>query len=160
ATVNVEPPANTIDNVTLSPAIGLPLASCTCPATGIVAPATALVGSVEKLIADGAPTLMLNGLLVVPVRPALAALSVYPVPPLFNFKLLNVATPATALTVVVPLSVAPPGLVPIEIVTAAVLLVTTLPLASCTCTVTAGVMAVPATAFDGCCANASLVAAA
>ena len=71
----------------------------------------------------------------------------------------NVATPFTAATVFVPLSVPPPGFVPIAIVILAVLVVTTLLLASCTCTVRAGLIATPAVVFVGCCENASLVAA-
>ena len=74
-------------------------------------------------------------------------------------KLLNVATPFTALTVVVPLRVPLLGLVPMATVTEAVLPVTTLPPASCTCTVTAGVIEEAAVAFDGCVPNTSLAAA-
>ncbi len=44
------------------------------------------------------------------------------------------------------------------IVTDAVLVVTTLPPASCTCTVTAGVIEEPAAVFDGCVSKASFVA--
>src|ERR1700751_4015160 len=73
-------------------------------------------------------------------------------------RLLNVATPFTAFTFVVPLNVPPAGFVPIAIATAAVLVVTTLLFASSTCTVTAGVMAEQAAVFEGCVPNTSCVA--
>src|SRR6185295_14515440 len=75
-------------------------------------------------------------------------------------RLASVATPFTAATVVVPESAPPPGLVPIATVMLAVELVTVLLNASCTVTCTAGAMATPAVALDGCTVNASLVAAA
>src|SRR5512140_1600346 len=75
-------------------------------------------------------------------------------------RLENVATPATADTVVVPDSVPPPGLVPIATVMLAVELVTVLPNASCTATCTAGAMDTPAVALLGWTVNASLEAAA
>src|SRR5436190_112125 len=75
-------------------------------------------------------------------------------------RLENVATPATAATVVVPDSVPPPGLVPIATVTLAVELVTVLPNASCTDTCTAGAIATPAVAVVGWTENASAAAAA
>src|SRR5688572_11903534 len=71
----------------------------------------------------------------------------------------NVATPATATTVVVPDRVPPPGLVPIVAVTVPVKPVTVLPEASCTATLTAGAIATPAVAPLGCTANASWAAA-
>jgi hypothetical protein len=74
-------------------------------------------------------------------------------------RLLNVATPLTADTVVVPLRDPPLGFVPIAAVTEADEVVTTFPFASSTETCTAGLMDVPATAFDGCPVKASFVAA-
>ena len=74
-------------------------------------------------------------------------------------RVLKVATPLTALTVVVPLRVPLPGLVPMAIAIAAVLLVTTLPFASSTNKVTAGLIEAPATVFVGCWPNTSCVAA-
>ena len=74
-------------------------------------------------------------------------------------RLLNVATPPDAVTVVVPLRVPLPGFVPMATVIEAVLVVTRLPPASCTCTVTAGVIEEAAVAFDGCVPNTSLAAA-
>src|SRR5512140_1965043 len=75
-------------------------------------------------------------------------------------RLENVATPATADTVVVPDSVPPPGLVPIATVMLAVEVVTVLPNASCTATCTAGTMETPADALLGWTMNASFEAAA
>src|SRR5438034_353326 len=75
-------------------------------------------------------------------------------------RLENVATPATAATVVVPDSVPPPGLVPIATVMLAVEPVTVLLNASCTVTCTAGLIATPAVALLGCTVKASLDAAA
>src|SRR5882724_2955366 len=75
-------------------------------------------------------------------------------------RLENAAMPATAAAVLVPDSVPPPGLVPIASVMLAVELVTVLLNASCTVTRTAGAIATPATAFDGCTVKASCEAAA
>jgi hypothetical protein len=74
-------------------------------------------------------------------------------------RLLKVATPLTALTVVVPESVPLEGFVPIASVIGAVELVTTVPPESSTDTLTAGAIDVFATVFDGWTVNASLVAA-
>jgi hypothetical protein len=81
-----------------------------------------------------------NDELVAPVRPAADATSVKPAPGLLTVRVLNVAMPATAATVVVPPRAAPLALVPITIVTAAVAVVTTSPKASCMATATAGVI--------------------
>src|SRR5512140_3462810 len=75
-------------------------------------------------------------------------------------RLENVATPATAATVVVPDSVPPPGLVPMATVMIALELGTVLPNASCTSTRTAGLIAAPAVALLGQAVNASRLAAA
>ena len=72
--------------------------------------------------------------------------------------MLKVATPATALADVVPLSVPLPGLVPIAIVTDAVLVVR-FPAASRICTVTAGEIVVAVVVLLGCCKKASVFAA-
>ena len=61
----------------------------------------------------------------------------------------KVATPVTALTEVVPPSVAPLGLVSAT-VTEAVELVTVFPRPSCTTTCTAGLIAAPAVVLAGC----------
>ena len=70
----------------------------------------------------------------------------------------KVATPLTAATVFVPLSVAEDGFVPIARVTEAEEF-TRLPFASLTSTLTAGVIAFPTAVFEGCTLNASLFAA-
>jgi len=70
-------------------------------------------------------------------------------------RLLKAATPFTAFTVVVPFRDPFPGLVPMATVTGAELLATTIPLASSTCTVTAGVIVPEVTAFEGSCKNAN-----
>ena len=70
-------------------------------------------------------------------------------------RLLNVATPATAATEVVPLRVPPPALVPMAMLTVAELVVSTSPLLSNTCTVTAGEMEAPDAVFVGCVLNFS-----
>ena len=122
-----------------------------CGGTTIPLPSTAV--STRSLAA--APTVILNALLVVPVRPLLFAVNVYPVPTLLIDRLLKVATPLTAFWVTVPASVPPPGLLPIATVIGAELLVTTLLLASSTCTVTAGLITAVLTAFVGCGTNAT-----
>src|SRR5260370_697797 len=71
----------------------------------------------------------------------------------------NVAMPLTAFCVAVPLRVPLPGFVPMATAIDAVLVVTTLPPASCTCTVTAGVIEEVAAVFDGCVPKASFAAA-
>src|SRR5260370_41742794 len=74
-------------------------------------------------------------------------------------RLLNVATPLTALEVVLPLRVPPLGLVAIARLIDAVLLVTVLPRLSWTVTVTAGLMATVDTVSVGCWLKTSLFAA-
>ena len=69
---------------------------------------------------------------------------------------LNVAVPADAGCVAVPLSVPLAGFVPIAIVIGADELVR-LPNWSWICTVTAGLTDAPATVFVGCCANTNLL---
>ncbi len=71
----------------------------------------------------------------------------------------NVATPATAVTVVVPASVPLPGLVPMARVTLPVNPVAVFPWASRAVTCTAGVIGAPAVVFVGWTVNASCPAA-
>ncbi len=73
-------------------------------------------------------------------------------------SVLNVATPATAATVVAPDSVPVAGLVPIATVTLPVNVVTRFPEASRTLTCTAGVIGVPAWVVVGCPVNATWLA--
>ena len=77
---------------------------------------------------------MLNAPLTAAVSVPDDAVSVYPVPTLSMLRPLNVATPLTASTVVVPESVPPPGFVAIARVTSPVKLITVFPSASCTAT--------------------------
>ena len=96
--------------------------------------------------------------LVAVVSPGLEAESIYAVPLLLIDRSSKAATPLTALTVSVPVSVPPAGLAATAMVIEAPLLVTVLPPASCTLTRTAGAMLAPATVALGCVLNASLVA--
>src|SRR6185295_2587784 len=140
----------------------LPNASCTvtCTAGAMAVPATELAGWTENASRFAAAGLMVNAELDAPVSAPEAAVSVYPVPALSMDRLANVATPATAATVVVPDSVPPPGLAPMATVMLAVELGTRLPNASCTVTCTAGAIATPAVALVGCTVKASRFAAA
>src|SRR5882724_44936 len=70
----------------------------------------------------------------------------------------NVAVPPTALTVVVPDSAAPVGLLPGEMVIGLVAELTGLPAASCTWTLSAGVIGAPTAALTGCTMNTSRLA--
>src|SRR5262245_14839382 len=139
-----------------------PNASCTVTSTAgeMLAPATTVLGCAVKASLLAAAGVMLNPDDVATVSRTDADVSVEPVPTLSTDRLENVATPATAATVVVPDSVPPPGLVPIATVTLAVELVTVLLKASCTVTCTAGAIATPAVAFVGWVVKASLDAAA
>ena len=71
----------------------------------------------------------------------------------------KVATPLTAATGVVPLSVAPPGLFPSAIATAPLYPVARLPSASSARTLTAGLKIVPPVIVPGCWPNTSCAAA-
>src|SRR5256712_6372300 len=93
----------------------------------------------EPTLAKGA-SVMLNALLVAPVSPLAAAVSVYP-PDLSMEMLLKVATPPTQATVRVPQAAPPRGLVAHARVMEFVAVVTRAPLASCTCTWIAGEIA-------------------
>src|SRR5436853_7755463 len=91
-------------------------------------------------------------------KPDLHALPTRRSSDLLRLKSTNAATPFTAATVVVPLSVLPPGLVPSATVTLPVKLGTGFPAGSSAVTCTAGLIAAPATVFDGCTVKASWVA--
>src|SRR3989441_8989974 len=90
--------------------------------------------------------------------PTPAEVNTYPLPVSLRVKSTNVATPFTAATVVVPPSVLPPGLLPSATVTLPVKLGTGFPAGSSAVICTAGLIAAPATVFDGCTVNASRVA--
>ena len=97
------------------------------------------------------PGVMLNADEVAAVRAGvLDAVSVYPVPVLLIESAENVATPAETVTADPPLSVPPPGLVPmVRLIWVLLSPVSTLPLASSTATVTAGDTAEPAAVLVG-----------
>src|SRR5437870_4856788 len=102
---------------------------------------------------------MSNGVLVIgPSPPPALAVSVYPVPVLLILRSKNVATPLTAATGLVPLSVPPPGLAPSAKVTSPVKPVATLPRASSARTFTAGLIWRPAIVVLGGVPNTSCVA--
>src|SRR5436853_304578 len=107
----------------------LPWASwtVTCTAGVIAAPAAALLGCTVKTSFAAAPTPMLNALLVAPVRPVAAALTVHAALPMLMLRFAKVATPLTAATVGVPARVPLAGLVPIATVMLVVAVVTVLP---------------------------------
>jgi hypothetical protein len=105
-------------------------------------------------------SLIVKAELVVLVNPLDEATNVYPMPLLLMDRLLNVATPFMAVTGVVPLKIPELGFVPMAMATGAELVVTRLLKLSRTWTVTAGVIEEPALVVVGCCANASLLAAA
>src|SRR5437870_11468132 len=102
---------------------------------------------------------MSNGVLVIgPSPPPALAVSVYPVPVLLILRSKNVATPLTAATGLVPLSVPPPGLAPSAKVTSPVKPVATLPRASSARTFTAGLIWRPAIVVLGGVPNTSCAA--
>ena len=102
-----------------------------------------------KTRAVGVPVVILKALLN-PVTAALAvAVREYPVPTLLIFRLEKVATPLTALTVVVPERVPPPALIAMARVIASVAEVLVMPVAVRTATVTLGLKEVAAVVLDG-----------
>src|SRR5207247_3745290 len=125
----------------------------------IVAFAGVVLGGTVNARCVAAPGETSNGVLVMPAGPVAAAVRVYPEPALLMLKLEKVATPDTAATLAVPASVPPPGFVPIATVTVPVNPVTVLPKASWAVTRTAGVIARPAVALEGCTVNTNWVAA-
>src|SRR5947209_5913581 len=141
----------------------LPWASWTATWTAgvIAAPAAALLGCTVKASFAAGPTLMLmlNALLVAPVRPVAVAVTVWPVAARLLLYAALFRSPLTAATVVVPARVPLAGLVPIATVMLVVAVVTVLPWASWTATCTAGVIAAPAAVLLGCTVKASFAAA-
>src|SRR2546425_238727 len=99
---------------------------------------------------------MSNGVLAAPTSVPDVAASVYPIPRWSIERPLNVASPRTAFTVVVPASVPLPGSVAIATVTVLVAPTTVLPTASWMATTTAGLIATPATALLGWTVKASV----
>src|SRR3954454_6006993 len=113
------------------------------------APAAVFEGGTKNASLFAVPALMLKLGLVAVIDPVLVAARVYPLPALSIARLPKVATPLTAFTVVLPLSVPALGLVPIAMVTDAVFPEIALPLLSATFTVTAGVIGEPAVVLEG-----------
>src|SRR5215471_9736646 len=111
------PPAGFVpsDIVTVpaNPGTALPRASSatTCTAGEIVAPEEAVAGWTENAHCVAGPGATLNGALTMPLRPDVLAAIVYPMPVLLMLRPEKVATPAVAVTIVVPDSVPPPGFV-------------------------------------------------
>src|SRR6266542_1841731 len=109
-------------------------------------PASTSPGCPVNTSCTAAPALTSKPVLTTPATPLADAVSVYAVPVLSTRKFENVAIPATAATVVVPLSV--PLELPVPGVSASVTLgladPTVLPSASCTATGTAGLIVAPA----------------
>src|SRR4051812_28165489 len=100
------------DSVTLlvAPVTRLPCASEIATEAENAALAADELGWVTNDSAAAGPGTMLNAELVAPVTPVAAAVSVYPVRVLAIDRSEYVATPLTALTVVVPASTAVPAL--------------------------------------------------
>ena len=95
---------------------------------------------------------------VAPVSPPALAVSVYPPPELSMDRSLKVASPLTAATTNVPDSVPADGFVPMARVILSVAVGTRLPPASCTCTLTAGVIVAPGSVSEGSTLKASFAA--
>src|ERR1019366_5450361 len=138
----------------------LPLASSipTCTAGLMTAVIAAFVGWTMNPTLVAAPkAATLNAELVALVKLPADAASVYPVPAALLDRSLNVASPADADRVTVPPSEPLPAFVPMAIVTD-VLVLTTLPAASCTATTTDGAIVAFRIEALGCTVKASFVA--
>src|SRR5208283_5891707 len=101
--------------VALSEVSTLPLASSTATVTAgeMAEPAAALEGSWTNAKWLASPTVMLNAVEVAAVyEGVLEAVRMYPVPVRPIDRLEKVATPAETVTAAPPVSVPPPGLVP------------------------------------------------
>src|SRR5205823_3672610 len=136
-----------------------PSSAVTCIAGVIAAPATVLLGWTLKLSCVAAPAVMLNGVEQAPLRLPLLAVSVYLVPTLLMLSPGNVATPATAVTVVVPERVPLPGFAPIATVTLPLQPFALFPYPTLFRSCIAGVIAAPATVLLGWTLKLSCVAA-
>src|SRR5262245_57055782 len=117
------PPLGLTAIATVTPAVNpvavLPSESRAVTTTGglIAMPAVVALGWVVNASSIAGAAVMLNAALVAPVSVPLAAVSVYPVPVLRMRRLVKLASPALALAVSVPVSVAPVGLLPSAAVT-------------------------------------------
>jgi hypothetical protein len=128
--------------------------TCTVTEGEIAVPAVVVLGCTlnASLLAVVAFTVKL--LLVAPVNVPSEADKVK-LPVAVGIRLLKVATPPEAATVSVELPLNTPPVL-MAIVTFELSVVTGLPLASCTCTVTDGLIALPAAVVEGCWTTASL----
>src|SRR5262245_38328675 len=135
----------------------LPSESCalSCSAGAIGVPAASVPGSTAKARCVGGPATMPNLEPEPELRAPDVACSRYPNPDLSMLRFVNLATPPTALTVVVPLNVPLPGLRASERVTGSAKLETRLPLGSRASITTAGVMIAPAVVLPAPTLNAS-----
>src|SRR5512135_546192 len=132
------------------PVAVLPCASCAVTVTaGMIAPAAVLAGWEVNTSWVAGPGVMLNATLVSETRPEEVARSVYPFAALLMLRLLNVATPAEALRLLVPERLAPVGLDCSATATVFVAVPTRLPNASRISTCTAGEIEAPAVVVDG-----------
>src|SRR5436853_1294671 len=144
--------------VPLNPVATLPRASSARSFTaGVICwPATVVPGCVPNTSWVAGPAMILNELLVavpIPVAGRQYTGGLWA----WSSSVRASALP-TAATVVVPPSVLPPGLLPSATVTLPVNVGTRLPAGSSAVTWTAGLIAAPATVFDGCTVKASWVA--
>lgn len=112
-------------------------------------PASGALVEVVTIYLLGGPATTLKAEEVVPVKPLLAAVRVYPLPTLLTDKSEKVAIPLTALAVTVPDKTPDPGLLVKVKVTLLVALVTVLNNASPILTVTAGLILAPAVTLAG-----------
>src|SRR5204862_1826756 len=140
------------------PAFSAASSALTWTAGLIAAPATVLDGCTVKASWVVVPGMMSNAVLVTGAKPLALAVSVYPVPVLLRLKSKKVATPLTAATAVVPLSIPPPGFLPSATVTPPVNPGTTFPNASSARTFTAGLIWRFATVVPGSVPTTSWVA--
>src|SRR5437773_2509678 len=142
----------------VNPVAVLPLPSWAVTSTaGVIAvPAVVVLGCALNTNCVAVPAVILNAALVVLPRPV--ARRVGPVRALSMLRPGNLATPATAATVLVPDKVPLLGFVPIATVMFPVNPLAVLPLASWAVTSTAGVIAAPAVVVLGCTLNTNCVA--
>ncbi len=161
---SVAPPGFAAKVIVTSPVnagVGLPNASCaaTTTAGAIVVFTGVAVGWTVNARSAGAPGVMSNAADVASVSAPDDATSVYPTAAVSMKRSLKVATPSTALTAVVPLSVPPPGFAPRASETSPVNAGSTAPVPSRASTMI-GPRNTPAPVVAGDAANASWVAVA
>src|SRR6266540_1413398 len=135
------PPVMAMETLPVNPVTVLPKASRTETRTAgeIPWPAGAVTGGCTlKASLEGALAVTSNAALPALANPAAVAVSVYPLCTLSMLRSANVATPFTALRIVVPERVAPFAFAPSVMVMTVLAVVTVLPTPSCTATRTPG----------------------